>query len=205
MTIPADNKLVGAPWQSDAVMMSRIPNGDEAVATMLVVDDNEALRTRLCQAFEQRGYAVRGAANYDEAVAAARGESPELAVVDMRMPGRSGVEVLKALKQIDPATKVVVLTGFGSIAGAVEAVRLGATNYIIKPANADEVLAAFEPRANGAPSPAATDFEPATLAQAEWDHINRVLAECAGNLSEAARLLGIHRRSLQRKLRKLAP
>jgi two-component system response regulator RegA len=128
-------------------------------------------------------------------------------VVDLKMPGGTGLELVKALHEIDPATKIVVLTGYGSIATAIDAIRLGATYYLSKPADADDIVAAFARgeapplaprlghRLQGAPS----------LARAEWEHINRVLSDCAGNISEAARRLGIHRRSLQRKLQKYPP
>jgi two-component system response regulator RegA len=121
------------------------------------------------------------------------------------MPGRSGLELVRDLKKFAPATRVLVLTGFGSIATAVEAVKLGAVNYLSKPADADDILAALE---RGEADPLETPDAPAqapSLARAEWEHINRILADCGGNISEAARRLGIHRRSLQRKLRKRAP
>ncbi len=179
---------------------------DQHNPTILVVDDNELLRERLARALRQRGFEVRTAGNYDEAMVMAREESPEMAVVDLKMPGKGGMELLRDLKELDPATRVVMLTGFGSIANAVDAMRLGAINYISKPADADDVIAAFARGeapvlAEGAP----TDYEPLTLARAEWEHIQRVLADCGGNISEAARRLGIHRRSLQRKLQKMAP
>lgn len=173
--------------------------------SLLVVDDNEVLRERLARAFRQRGYDVRTACNYDEAIQQAREDSPEMAIVDLKMPGKSGLELLRDLKQIDESTKIVVVTGFGSIATAVDAIRLGATNYVSKPADADDIMAAFAkgeaPALEGSPK----SYEPPSLARAEWEHINRVLADCGGNISEAARRLGIHRRSLQRKLQKLAP
>jgi two-component system response regulator RegA len=181
------------------------PSICEDSPTMLVVDDNSILNRQLARAFERRGFHVRTAADFDEAVALATAESPELAVVDLRMPGRSGLELLQKLKSIDPATKVVILTGFGSIATAVDAMRLGATSYVSKPADADDILAAFaraeHPVLEGTP----TDYQAPTLARAEWEHIHRVLSDCGGNVSEAARRLGIHRRSLQRKLQKYAP
>ncbi len=180
-------------------------NSVEAHApTMLIVDDNEVLRERLAKALVQRGYLVKTASNYEEAIAAAQEESPEMAVVDLRMPGRNGLDLLRDLREIDPATKVVMLTGFGSTANVVDAMKLGATNYITKPADADDVLAAFA-RGEAPPGTHAPDYQPLTLARAEWEHIQRVLADCGGNISEAARRLGIHRRSLQRKLQKLAP
>lgn len=175
----------------------------EATPSVLIVDDDEILRERLVQAFSKRGYDARGAADADEAVASARRDSPELAVVDLRMPGTSGLSVVQTLKEIDPTTNVVVLTGYGSIATALEAVRLGATHYLTKPADVDDLLQAFA-RAEVPPdAPPAVPNEVPSLARVEWEHINRVLADCQGNITKAARLLGIHRRSLQRKLAKL--
>jgi two-component system response regulator RegA len=121
------------------------------------------------------------------------------------MPGKSGLELLRDLKQLDDSMEVLLLTGFGSIATAVDAVRLGATNVLTKPADADDILAAFERGNAGVDNPPSTSHDVPSLARAEWEHIHRVLADCGGNISEAARRLGIHRRSLQRKLRKRAP
>jgi two-component system response regulator RegA len=166
--------------------------------TLLVVDDDAALRGRMTRAFSDRGLAVTAAASYDEAIAAAEQDSPELALVDLKLPGRSGLEVVKRLKELDAATNVVVLTGYGSIATAVESVRLGATTYLTKPVDADQILAAFDGQG---PTPASISSTP-SLARVEWEHIKRVLADCDGNVSLAARRLGIHRRSLQRKLSK---
>jgi two-component system response regulator RegA len=111
----------------------------------------------------------------------------------------SGLDLIHLLKRADPETRIVVLTGYGSIATAIEAVRRGATNYLTKPADADEILSALgEAAAESATVPA----KPMSLDQVEWEHINRVLLDCDGNISEAARILGLHRRSLQRKLAK---
>ena len=170
--------------------------------SLLLVDDDEVFRERLARAFAERGYDVRTAHDYDAALAAAVDDSPELAVVDLRMPGRSGLELVQDLLKIDAATRIIVLTGYGSIATAVEAIRMGALHYLSKPADADDILAAFA-RAGSVPAP--SDYEVPSLARAEWEHINRVLADCGGNISEAARRLGIHRRSLQRKLQKRPP
>ncbi len=173
--------------------------------SVLLVDDDEVLRERLARALKGRGYEVRTAGSYEQAMTMAREESPELAVVDLRMPGRSGLELVRDLRGLDAATRVVVLTGYGSIATAVEAVRLGAANYIPKPADADDVLDAFA-RAEAPPLSVTTSTHQApSLARAEWEHINRVLSDCSGNISEAARRLGLHRRSLQRKLQKYPP
>lgn len=179
----------------------------EQKPSMLIVDDDEVYRNRLARAFVDRGYDVRTAQDYDTAVAAAQHESPEFAVVDLKMPGKSGLELVKALVEIDPSTKSVVLTGYGSIATAIDAVRLGATYYLSKPADADDIVRAFA-RADAPPLEPPTDgedFKAPSLARAEWEHINRVLSDAGGNISEAARRLGIHRRSLQRKLQKYPP
>jgi two-component system response regulator RegA len=170
---------------------------------MLVVDDDAALRERMARAFADRGLDVRTAADGSKALELAREDSPELAVVDLKMPGPlSGLDVVRELKAIDATTRVLVLTGYGSIATAVEAMRLGAVNYVPKPADADEVLEAFD-KPKGAPQ----GDEPLapSLARAEWEHINRVLSDCGGNISEAARRLALHRRTLQRKLNKYPP
>ncbi len=148
-----------------------------------------------------RGLQVTCAANFDEAVAALQREQPELAVIDLKMPGKSGMELLTEISQHSPHTKTVILTGYGSISNAVEAIKHGAVNYVTKPADADQVLAALDE------SPTQSDAAIAvpSLAEAQWEHIQRVLAECNGNISEAARVLDIPRRTLQRKLKKLAP
>ena len=171
-----------------------------ASSTLLIVDDDAPFRTRLMRAFRERGFDVAGAATYEEALALARGDSPELALVDLRLPGRSGLDLVRDLKELDATTRVVVLTGYGSIATAVQSLRLGAASYLTKPVDADQVLAAFAQ--TGADLEAAPTPTAQPLARVEWEHIQRVLADCDGNVSQAARLLGIHRRSLQRKLSK---
>ncbi len=178
--------------------MSRIDS--RSTSTLLVVDDDTPLRTRLVRAFIERGIDATGAESYDEAMTLARNESPEFALVDLRLPGRSGLELVRDLKGLDATTSVVVLTGYGSIATAVQSLQLGATTYLTKPVDADQILAAFM-SAPTAPAPSAPPTAQ-PLARVEWEHIQRVLADCEGNVSQAARLLGLHRRSLQRKLSK---
>lgn len=181
------------------------PASQETAHGVLVVDDDEVFRSRLVRAFTERGWDARGAPDGESALQIAQAESPEHAVVDLRMPGIGGLEVVRALKQLDPTTNVVVLTGYGSIATALDAVRLGATHYLTKPADVDDIIAGFE-RAHvppgELPAPVGEQVEVPSLARTEWEHINRVLADCGGNISQAARLLGLHRRSLQRKLAK---
>jgi two-component system response regulator RegA len=172
--------------------------------SLLIVEDDDVLRSRLARAFEARGFEVRVAADTESAVRLAEEEPPELAVVDLRLPGASGLAAVRGLLELEPGTSVVVLTGYGSIATALEAVRLGAVHYLTKPADVDDILAGFargREDARAAIGPA-SPVETPTLARVEWEHINRVLADCAGNISQAARVLGIHRRSLQRKLAK---
>jgi two-component system, response regulator RegA len=173
--------------------------------SVLLVDDDETLRERLARALRERGYEVRTAGNADDAMARVREDSPEMAVLDLKMPGRSGIELLKEIRAHDPATEVLILTGYGSIATAVEATKLGAVGYVPKPVDADEILAAFARMRGEKPLSAAAPVETPSLARAEWEHIQRVLSDCGGNISEAARRLGIHRRSLQRKLQKYPP
>jgi two-component system, response regulator RegA len=174
----------------------------ETLPSILLVDDDEVLRERLAQAMRARGYEVRTAGNGEEALREIQKDSPEMAVLDLRMPGMSGLELLKELKEQDPATRVLMLTGYGSIATAVEAVRQGAVGYLPKPADADEIIAALHGTQTEKKQPGA---ETPSLARAEWEHIQRVLADTNNNISEAARRLGIHRRSLQRKLHKYPP
>ncbi len=185
--------------------------------SVLVVDDDETYRTALARAFERRGFQVLTASNTDAALELARGASVNFASVDLRMPGASGLELVRGIKLLHPSAAVVVLTGYGSIATAVEAVKLGATNYLAKPADANDLLRAFGvlpsaptergPHRPPAPASAANATMPAarevpSLARVEWEHLNRVVADCGGNISEAARLLRMQRRSLQRKLAK---
>ncbi len=112
------------------------------------------------------------------------------------------MELLQKFRELSPNTRIVLMTGYGNIANAVEAIKLGAVNYVSKPADADQLLAAFS---ENLPLQDPIQYNPPSLAEAEWEHIQRVLAECGGNISAAARLLDIPRRTLQRKLKKLAP
>ena len=167
---------------------------------ILIVDDDEPFRLALRNAFVRRGYHVSLASGYDEAVAAASQHPPDYAVVDLRMPGRGGLEVVRELRALPAPPVVVVLTGYGTIGTAVEAVRMGAVNYLNKPADADEIEAALQGL-----KPAPTVVEVPSLDRQEWEYLNRILADCNGNISEAARRLKMHRRTLQRKLQKHPP
>ena len=173
--------------------------------TILLVDDEEHFRDRLARALTRREYKVLQAANYEEGIKIIKNQKPEMAVVDLRMPGPSGLELVKSAMEIDPDLKIVVLTGYGSIATATEAIRLGAINYLPKPADTDEILAAFSRDQEEAAIPAPADIDTPSLGRVEWEHINRVLTDCGGNISAAAKRLNIHRRTLQRKLLKFPP
>jgi two-component system response regulator RegA len=168
--------------------------------TLLIVDDDQTFADVLREAFEARGFEVRVANDVDQGLRLAGEESPEYAVVDLRMPGASGLELVKRLKELDENTRVVMLTGYASVATAVEAIKLGAVHYLAKPADADQILEALH-RDDG---DARADImpKPLSVARLEWEHIQRVLTECKGNVSETARRLGMHRRTLQRKLSK---
>jgi two-component system response regulator RegA len=170
---------------------------------LLLVDDDPTLSEVLARALEGRGFAVQRVHNGADALALIEARAPEYAVVDLRLSDMSGLEVLQRLKAADDRANVVVLTGYGSIATAIEAIKLGATYYLTKPANADQILAAFEHRdANVETAPA---NRPLSVNRMEWEHIQRVLASLGGNVSAAARKLNMHRRSLQRKLNKFPP
>lgn len=172
---------------------------------VVVVDDDEVFRTRLCRALEQRGWEAHAAADAARALELSGEVSPDLALVDLRMPESSGLDLVRDLKKLDSTVSVIVLTGYGSIATALSAMKLGADHYLSKPADVDQILVAYE--ALDVPQPSSAELPKAvpSLARVEWEHIQRVLADCDGNISQAAKLLGIHRRSLQRKLSKYPP
>lgn len=193
--------------QTDSVIIPEMPDSSERdFQSILLVDDSFVLRDRLAEAFQERGFRVLVAGTCDEAVEVFKADPTDLAVVDLRMPGRTGLTVIADLKAIRADVQVLILSGFGSIATAIDAIRLGAVNFLPKPADADDILSAFK-RGGSEVQIVENDEEipVPTLAQAEWEHIHRILADCSNNISEAARRLGIHRRSLQRKLRKRAP
>lgn len=185
-------------------MIHTIPRKNEVTVelgdgrTVLVVDDEEAFRQRLIRALNDRGFEATGASDAEEAIRLATVETPECAIVDLRMPRGSGLQVVRELHQLDKTTRIVVLTGYGSIATALDAVRSGAVHYLTKPADLDEIIAGFDH--DGTPSETPPPTEVPSLDRVEWEHIDRVMVSCGGNITQAAALLGLHRRSLQRKL-----
>ncbi|CAK0761740.1 Acid tolerance regulatory protein ActR [Gammaproteobacteria bacterium] len=180
--------------------MTEIDDGDNDRPSILLVDDDRIFTVVLREAFEARGFDVRVAHDVNEGFKLVEIDSPEYAVVDLRMPGPSGLELVKKLNQFDENTRIVVLTGYASIATAVETIKLGAVYYLTKPADADQILDALHRDQGDATAEIAQ--KPLSVACVEWEHIQRVLIECNGNISETARRLGMHRRTLQRKLTK---
>jgi two-component system response regulator RegA len=172
-------------------------------SSVLVVDDDVIFRSRLSRAFRDRGWEATEATDGEEVLRVAKESSPDLAVVDLRMPGIGGLDVVRELHQLDDTTCIIMLTGFGSIATAVTATKFGAAHFLSKPADADQILAVYKRLADG-DEPGMPEAVP-SLARVAWEHIQRVLDDCGGNISQAAKLLGLHRRSLQRKLLKYPP
>ncbi len=167
---------------------------------LLLVDDDELFCRVLSSALEKRGFSVQVSHNVEDAAALVGDAAPEYAVVDLNMPGDSGLLLVEKLHQLNEHTRIVVLTGYASIATAVEAIKLGAIHYLAKPADADEVVAALG-HESGDTATEITE-QPMSTRRLEWEHIQKVLMECNGNISATARKLGMHRRTLQRKLAK---
>ena len=183
-------------------MPGRSPQtADDERSTLLLVDDDEAFRRVLARALDRRGYAVSVAATVAAAIVKAQAQSPEYAVVDLKMPGQSGLVLIEKLIELDPNTRIVMLTGYASIATAIEAIKLGAIHYLAKPCDADEIVAALN-KSGGGDSAIPVTGSPLSIDRLEWEHIQRVLVEHQGNVSATARALKMHRRTLQRKLGK---
>ncbi|HUA78102.1 MAG TPA: response regulator transcription factor [Acetobacteraceae bacterium] len=176
------------------------PGAARAARTLLIVEDDPSFARALGRSFERRGYRVALCDRADAVAEALAAMSPSFAVVDLKLVGPSGLECVKMLHAHDPAMKIVVLTGFASIATAVEAIKLGACYYLAKPSNADDIEAAFEREAGDAG--VALSPRPSSIKTLEWEHIHETLVETDFNISEAARRLGMHRRTLARKLLK---
>ncbi len=170
---------------------------------ILIVDDDPTYCAALARAFEARDFHVLCANDGATAIRLSETMAPEYAVVDLRLPDMSGLKVVQRLKDADAQTSVVVLTGYGSIATAVAAVKLGATSYVTKPSTVDEILRAFTH--DGANANLEAQAQPLSVDRVEWEHIHGVLTKHDGNISATARALNMHRRTLQRKLFKHAP
>ena len=173
-------------------------------ASLLLVDDDKHILESMAGWLREQGYVVETANSRASAVAALEKKPFEIALCDIQLDDGDGFEILTWARKNRPETTVILLTGYGSVATALEAIRLGAVHYLTKPADADDIVAAFS-RDSHARIPDAAALQPMSLDRVEWEHINRVLVDCDHNISEAARALGIHRRSLQRKLTKYPP
>ena len=174
--------------------------GDEDKPSILLVDDDDVLCQALARAFRTRGFDVRIAQTAAQARTRAAESPPEFAVVDLNLPGEPGLALVPALIALDPNTRIVVLTGYGSIATAIEAIKLGATHYLTKPADSDTIMQALYRDGGVETTPVLQ--APMSVERLEWEHIARVLGDHDGNISQAARALSMHRRTLQRKLAK---
>ena len=170
--------------------------------SLIIVDDDRAFLQRLSRAMELRGFEVRSAHSVAEGIDLIRQKAPAFAVVDMRLEDGNGLDVIAELTRLKPNARIIVLTGYGNIATAVSAVKLGAVDYLAKPADADDVTDALLAPANTkAPPPE----NPMSADRVRWEHIQRVYELCNRNVSETARRLNMHRRTLQRILAKRAP
>jgi two-component system response regulator RegA len=178
---------------------SSMPEIDDR-PSLLIVDDDLTFCGVLAKAMTKRGFSVTCAHSVDQAMECAETCTPEYAVIDLRLPGTSGLTLVEKLKSLDPGTRIVMLTGYASIATAVEAIKLGATHYLAKPVDIDDILMAFE-RTTG-DSGVAISSHPLSVDRLEWEYIQRVLNENKGNISVTAKALNMHRRTLQRKLTK---
>ena len=170
--------------------------------SLLIVDDDKPFLTRLARAMEGRGFQVETADSVEEAVAKARANPPAFAVVDMRLGDGNGLDVVAAIREKRTDSRTIILTGYGNIATAVTAVKLGAVDYLSKPADADDVFAALTRNSTGRAEP---PENPMSADRVRWEHIQRVYEMCERNVSETARRLNMHRRTLQRILAKRAP
>lgn len=167
---------------------------------LLLVDDDATFCSVLSRALETRGFQVGVAHTVAEALSRIQDSPPEYAVIDLKLPGQSGLALVSRLKALSERTRIVVLTGYASIATAVEAIKLGAAYYLSKPADADDIVAAFHRDSGDASAPVSE--KTLSVDRLEWEYINRVLSEHHGNVSATARALGMYRRTLQRKLNK---
>ena len=170
--------------------------------SLLLVDDDGPLRRSMARALERRGFQVLAAEGLAEAKEHARRYRPAFAVLDMRLSEGSGLDLVKTLREIRPEVRIVIVTGYGNIATAVAAIKAGAVDYLAKPVDADDVVAALLKTGQGLPPPREN---PMSADRVRWEHIQRVFEQCNRNVSETARRLNMHRRTLQRILNKRAP
>lgn len=180
----------------------RSPGSATSIPSLLILDDDRPFLARLAKAMEARGYQVTTASSVDEGMTAIAGTGPDFAIIDVRLGDGNGLDVVTEIKRLHPATKALVLTGYGNIASAVSAIKRGAFDYLAKPADADEIDAALH---GGATEKAIIPEHLMSADRVRWEHIQRIYEMCGRNVSETARRLNMHRRTLQRILAKRAP
>jgi two-component system response regulator RegA len=190
-------KLIDATENKSSILPQR-PSGN----TLLIVEDDDPLRQCLARAMEMRGYKVTTAKSVADGLAQIKLSAPAYAVVDMRLDDGCGLDIISALKLRRPDARAIIQTGYGNIATAVGAVKLGAVDYLTKPADADDVVSALLAREGCKPEP---PEHPRSASRARWEHIQNIFEKCDRNVSETARQLAMHRRTLQRVLAKPAP
>ena len=195
----SDRPLRSAQPEDQELRLQGLP---ESERTLLIVDDDTPLCQRLARAMERRGFVVATAESVASGIAAATAHPPAFAVVDLRLGDGSGLDVVSALRAARPGARIIVLTGYGNIATAVAAVKAGALDYLPKPADADAVERALLAKEGETPEP---PEDPMSADRVRWEHIQRVFELCDRNVSETARRLKMHRRTLQRILSKHAP
>ena len=196
-----DGAQTGA--REDGVSATEITTGElGADRSLLILDDDEPFRRSLSRAMEKRGFEVTAVASVESGSEAVRRHPPAYAVIDLRLLDGNGLAIVEQLRERRPEARIVVLTGYGAIASAVAAVKMGATDYLSKPADANDISGALLARGDDHPEP---PENPMSADRVRWEHIQRIYALCDHNVSETARRLNMHRRTLQRILAKRSP
>ena len=189
-------------WRKDKTLNALAELNEQADRSLLIVEDDKPFLERLARAMETRGFTVTSSESVTDGLAQIGKAAPAFAVVDLRLGDGNGLDVVSALKRKRPDARVIVLTGYGNIATAVTAVKMGAIDYLSKPADADDVVAAL--LSMGAEK-SELPTNPMSADRVRWEHIQRIYEMCNRNVSETARRLNMHRRTLQRILAKRAP
>jgi two-component system response regulator RegA len=203
LAVPRPTPYVDESHEKDGFILSVIAElAAHPDRSLLIVEDDKAFLERLARAMEGRGFAVTSCDSVAEGLTQIAKAAPAFAVVDLRLGDGNGLDVVSALKRKRPDARAIVLTGYGNIATAVTAVKLGAVDYLSKPADADDVVSALLASGNQKSEPPSN---PMSADRVRWEHIQRIYEMCNRNVSETARRLNMHRRTLQRILAKRAP
>ena len=173
------------------------------LSSFVVIDDDEIYNQTLCRSLKRINKVTYSALNFDQALAIVAEKKPGCAILDLCLGNESGIDLVKPLLDVHPTLRIVVLTGYGSLTTAVQSIKLGAWDYLAKPADVNAIIKAFDQVNEN--KPVSNMPPPVTLKQSEWEHLQRALAENNGNITRTANQLGMHRRTLQRKLKKKSP